>query len=377
MKSSKLLSALCFVLFANISIAQQTFIYVSDAGGFNNPPWQVLKYDLDGTNPQVFIDNSFFTGEGIGWPQDILFLEDQNVVLISCLVGNRITKHDATTGAYIEDFATVSGGPTRMKIGPDNLLYVLQWSNTDNKVKRYQLDGTFVDEFTSAGVIQSIGLDWDSTGNLYVSSFGGARVRKFDPSGNDLGIFVNSELTGPTNIWFSDTGDLRVLDWSAGNVESFDSDGNYLGVFIPDLIQPEGIATLPNGNILIGNGGTGAVKMFDANGAFIEDRVPPGSGGLMQPNAVVLRDVVLSVPENSLDNIFVTPTLGTTFLLNNKTTKNYESLKVYDSSGKLVAELFPEKDQIWDASPLAEGIYFIVAIKNNQRLSQKIVVQKK
>jgi sugar lactone lactonase YvrE len=132
------------------------YMYVSDAGGFNNPPWQILRYNLDGSNPQVFIDNDFFVSEGVGWPQDILFLEDQNQVLISNLVGNRITKHDATTGTYIEDFATVDGGPTRMKIGSDDLIYVVQWSGSNNKVLRYQQDGTFMGEFTDEG-----GILWD------------------------------------------------------------------------------------------------------------------------------------------------------------------------------------------------------------------------
>ncbi len=371
MKCLKLLFAIFLLLEGNILIAQETFIYVSDAGNFNNPPWQILKYNINGGNPEVFIT------ENLAWPQDILFLEDENTVIVSNLNTGRITKYNATTGTYIEDFATVSGGPTRMKIGPDNLLYVLQWSNTDNKVKRYQLDGTFVDEFTSVGVIQSIGLDWDSSGNLYVSSFGGASVRKFDPSGNDLGIFINTELTGPTNIWFSNSGDLRVLDWSEGNVESFDANGNYLGVFIAELAQPEGIATKSDGNILIGNGGTGAIKMFDANGTFIEDLVPSGSGGLTQPNAVILRDVTLSVSENSADSLFVTPTLGTIFHLNNSVTQNYQILKIYDNSGKLITTLFPDKDSLWDASSLAEGMYLIVALKNNQRFSQKVVVKKK
>ncbi len=371
MKSLKLLFAFCFALMANIIDAQETFIYVSDAGNFNNPPWQIIKYDANGENPEVFIS------ENLSWPQDIVFLEADNTVIVSNLNTGRITKYNATTGAYIEDFATVSGGPTRMKIGADNLLYVLQWSNTDNKVKRYQLDGTFVDEFTSVGVVQSIGMDWDADGNLYVSSFSGKSVRKFDPSGNDLGLFVNTQLAGPTNIWFSDTGDLRVLDWSGGNVESFDSDGNYLGEFIPGLSQPEGISTLPNGNILIGNGGTGSVKMFDANGTFIEDLVPAGSGGLLQPNAVILREVTLSVEENSFNNVFVTPTFGTIFQLNKEVANNFNSLKIYDSNGKLVTNLSPVNDEIWDASSVAEGIYFIVAIKSGKSFSQKVLVRKK
>lgn len=98
-----------------------------------------------------------------------------------------ITKYNSTTGDYIENFATGIAGPTRMKIGTDSLLYVLQWSG-NGKVKRYQLDGTFVDEFTSVGVPQSIGIDWDNNGNLYVSSYSGDNVRKFDANGNDLGL---------------------------------------------------------------------------------------------------------------------------------------------------------------------------------------------
>ncbi len=70
-----------------------------------------------------------------------------------------------------------------MKIGADSLLYVLQWSG-NGKVRRYELDGTFVDDFTSVGVTQSIGIDWDNDGNLYVSSYGGDNVRKFDTNGN-------------------------------------------------------------------------------------------------------------------------------------------------------------------------------------------------
>jgi len=56
------------------------------------------------------------------------------VVLISNLNTGRITKYNSSTGEYIGDFATGIAGPTRMKIGADSLLYVLQWSG-NGKVK--------------------------------------------------------------------------------------------------------------------------------------------------------------------------------------------------------------------------------------------------
>ena len=259
-----------------------TFIYVSDAGNFDNPPWQILKYDENGNNPEVFIN------QNLAWPQDIVFLENENVVLISNLNSGLINRYNATTGAFIDNFATGISGPTRMKIGTDNLLYVLQWSGNGN-VLRYQLDGTFVDEFTNVGVNQSIGLDWDSTGNLYISSFANAHIRKFDTSGNDLGLFVNSNLQGPTDIWFDSNGVLLANDWSGGIVARFDTDGIFIDNFITGLSQPEGVSFLANDNLLIGNGGTGAIKMYDGNGNFIEDIVSAGSGGLIQPNAVKVR----------------------------------------------------------------------------------------
>lgn len=261
-----------------------TFIYVSDAGKFESPPWQILKYDENGNNPKVFISTN------LAWPQDIVFLENTEVVLISNLNSGLINRHNATTGAFIDNFAIGNSGPTRMKIGSDNLLYVLQWGG-NGLVLRYELDGTFVDEFTKVGVTQSIGLDWDSNGNLYVSSFQNGQIRKFDTSGNDLGLFVNSNLEGPTNIWFDRNGDLLVNDWSGGVVAKFDSNGNFITNSITGLSQVEGIDFFPNGSFILGNGGTAAVKLYDSNGIFVEDLVSSNSGGLIRPNAVVIRDI--------------------------------------------------------------------------------------
>ena len=269
------------------STAPRIEIYVSDAGNFNNPPWKILRYDEDGQNPEVYINSN------LGWPQDIVFLEDDNVVLVSNLNTGVIAKYNSSNGAFIGAFASGIGGPTRMKIGKDGLLYVLQWSG-NGRVLRYQLDGTLVGEFTSVPVNESIGLDWDTGGNLYVSSFSGGSggfVRKFSPSGADLGLFINSNLQGPTNIWFDEVGNLIVNDWQAGVIRKFDSNGVFISNIVTGLSQPEGIELLPNGNFAIGNGGTAAVKVFDTSGNFIKDLVPSGSGGLIRPNAVVLRKV--------------------------------------------------------------------------------------
>ena len=269
-------------LAASNAFCQGLDIYVSDAANFATPPWKILKYDENGENPETFID------QNLAWPQDILFLEGTNTVLISNLNTGNITRYNAQTGAYIDVFAAGIGQPTRMKIGADNLLYVLQWGG-NGKVRRYQLDGTFVDEFTNTGVTQSIGLDWDSGGNLYVSSFSGKSVRKFNSSGIDQGDFISSDLRGPTNIWFDSNGDLLVSDYSGTAIKRFNSSGTFLNDFIGGLSNSEGVAIYPNGDILIGNGASSSVKMYNSAGMYLEDIVPGLSGGLQTPNAVVLR----------------------------------------------------------------------------------------
>lgn len=295
----RLLFSLCLVtLLASIFTVQsckddeetplgpRTEIYVSDAGNFEKGPWQILKYDEDGGNPKVFTKTNVF------WPQDILFLEDAKVALVTNATTGNIAKFDIDTGEFLGNFATGMGLPNRMKIR-DNLLYVLQWSG-NMKVRRFQLDGTMVDDFTKIGVYQAIGLDWDTDGNLYVSSFNDGAdgsVRKFDTSGNDLGIFIDSSLQGPTNIWFDASGNLLVNDWQAGAIKLFDSNGNSVRNIVVGLSQVEGVAFLENGNVLIGNGGTGAIKMYDPGFKFLKDLVPSKSGGLIRPNAVVVRNV--------------------------------------------------------------------------------------
>ncbi|WP_431121536.1 hypothetical protein [Flagellimonas flava] len=262
-----------------------TFIYVSDAADFTTGPWKIMRYDENGQNGTTFIDAD------LAWPQDIIFLEDQGQVLISNLSSGKINRYDANTGNLIGSFATGIDGPTRMKIGLDNLLYVLQWDG-NGRVLRYQLNGTFVDEFTSVSVSRSIGLDWDSNGDLYVSSFDGASVRKFDANGNDLGLFISSGVQGPTNIWFDENDNLFVNDWTGNKVIQYNSNGNLIGDFVSSgLNQPEGVDFFPNGNFLIGSGGTGEVKQYNADGDFINNLVSSGAGGLVRPNAVRIRIV--------------------------------------------------------------------------------------
>jgi len=380
------ISLLLLLLFSNV-FCQNFEIYVSDAGNFSSPPWQILKFDENGTNPELFISTN------LAWPQDIVFLEDQNVVLISNLNTNRIVKFKSTSGTFMGNFATGIGGPTRMKIGPDSLLYVLQWSG-NGKVRRYQLDGTFVDEFTNVGVPQSIGIDWDANSNLYVSSYNGDYVRKFDPDGNDLGLFVNSDLLGPTNIWFDENGDLLVSDYNGTAVKRFDPDGNYLNDFLTGLSHSEGVAVFPNGNILIGNGATSSVKLFDGDGNYLEDFIPSSAGNLLIPNAVVIREInAVSVSEGtSVKNSFIlkqnypNPFNPTTIIKYSIPNSAFTQIKIFDILGREISTLVNEYEQAGNydiefnaesnAGELSNGMYFYRITSGEYSDTKKMILLK-
>lgn len=375
-----------FLTIFNLSVFSQGFdIYVSDAGNWSNPPWQILKFDENGENPEVFIDNN------LAWPQDILFLEDRGIVLISNLNSDRITKHNISDGSYVGDFAGNISGPTRIKIGPDGLLYVLQWSG-NGKVKRYQLNGKFIDDFTSVGVSQCIGLDWDDEGNLYVSSYKSDLVRKFDGDGKDMGVFVNTNLLGPTNIWFDDNGDLLVSDYNGTAVKRFDADGNYVSDFLGGLRYSEGIDFLPNGNILVGNGGTSSVKMFDSQGNYIKDIISGGSGNLLTPNAIKIREKLqVSVSEefHSLNNQYIlsrnypNPFNPATNIEYSIPVSSTVEIKVYDLLGNNVRNLVGEYQSQgrytvkFRSESLSSGVYiYRLFVGNEPKLSHKMILMK-
>lgn len=371
MKRFRLLSMIILLFIVTGISGQNLAVYVSDAGNFTSGPWQIAKFDENGNYEGALMSDP----DGIVWPQDIIFLDSEQAVLISSLSAEGIiSKHEWDTGNLIENFAEGIGGPTRMKIGPDGLLYVLQWSNTNNKVLRYQLDGTFVDEFSEVGVAQSIGIDWDSNGDFYVSSYGQSTIRKFDgTNGDDLGLFIDTGLQGPTNIFFEPGGDLIVFNYNSGIIKRFDSNGNFIEDLITGVNGCEGFAFFPNGDLLIGVGSDGSVRRYDSSYNFIENFVDPGV--LNTPNAIVIReDIPLAVRENTQELVMVTPTIGNVFTITDQAVNNFDTFYLHNTQGMLIDTIDTSINRTYNASHLAEGIYFLSALNGENRITQKIVV---
>jgi hypothetical protein len=170
---------------------------------------------------------------------------------------------------------------------------------------------------------------------------------------------------------------MLVCNWNGNNIKRFDSSGNYVSDFVTSITQPEGVAYLPNGNLLVGSGGAiDDILEFQADGTMVG--VFASGNGLANPNAIVLRDATLSVSENQMNTFFVTPTIGSVFTFNQIVTSAFKTLEVFDVQGKhLETILLTDTNDVWNASKYNEGMYFIVAFNQGRKDVQKIVISKR
>jgi hypothetical protein len=102
-----------------------------------------------------------------------------------------------------------------------------------------------------------VGLAFDTSGNLYVSNRADNTIRKFSPTGADLGFFATTGMVNPVGLAFSPFPTLRietVMTAVSGTpfdvtVTAVDSSGNidtaYQGTVTFSTTDPDSGAVLP------------------------------------------------------------------------------------------------------------------------------------
>lgn len=366
-KMLPILALLCAILSPTFLSAQNSYTVLVSSRGES----AVKEYDLDGNYLGDFVSPG---SGGLSGTEDILFHPDGSV-LVTGFANTAIKRYDGITGDYLGNFSSgySLNTPSKMSIGPDSLLYVTQWGATQNKVVRFALDGTFVDEFTSVGAPNGLGHLWDAGKNFYIALYGNGAsgtIHKFDSLGNSLGVFINSFiLQGPTSIWRDGAGDMLVEDWTTGKVLRYDSQGAYKGEFLTGMTNPEGIAFLPNGDMLIGDWGEDAVHRFDSTGSYLGYFT--SGEGLTDANSVKLRLVQSTGAKEIADPVScftVTPTLGSDIFQVALTLSSPSvlTLQVLDFNGRVVHEIAREKRSKglhtfhWQPEPgISAGMYLI------------------
>jgi len=207
------------------------------------------------------------------------------------------------TGAFVADDPLTrqdeSGGldgPTGAIFGPDGNLYVASFNN--DRVLRFDgTSGAYLDTFVAAG---SGGLDgpdagvtFGPDGNLYVPSFWNHQVLRYDgTTGAFLGVFISSSpgnLFQPRGVVFHE-GSCYVASSQNNRVLRYDLAGNFLGIFA-SANRPYAIAFHPDDrNLYVVSLGLNLVRIHDGTtGAYLENAIPSGAGGLV--NAVYVHFV--------------------------------------------------------------------------------------
>lgn len=248
--------------------------------------------EYDGTSGDFLGDFIDSASGGLNTTQDLLYLSD-SVLLATGLNNTTIKKYNGKTGAYIGDFSSGYNlsGPTKMSRGPDNSIYVSQWGGSHiHKIARFDINGNFIDEFTSITIFNALEHAWDEN-NMYVAAYrngSDGKILKFDSAGTYQGVFINTgNILGPDGLWFGSNHHLFVADWTMGKVQEFDSLGNFIGTFISGLTHVEGFGFEPDKNILLTDWTENYVNRYDSVGNFLGQFT--SSGGLSSPNCIAIR----------------------------------------------------------------------------------------
>jgi WD40 repeat protein len=282
-------------------------LYVSN-GNSNN----ILRFN--GATGE-FIDALVTVGDELLEPRGLLFGPD-GALYVSSSGTNSILRFDITTGAFLGTFVTSdpqsNGGlahPTGLEFGPDGNgdgigdLYVNSFDT--NSILLYDgVSGVFISALVaddpatpnvdeSNGLVEPIGLAFGADGNLYVSGFSSSSVRRYDPAGMFLGVFVADNPGSPginesgglfqaTELLFGPDGALYVSSFGNHRILRYNSvTGSFMDVFAPNrgtltdiqsgqLANPIGMAIGPNGTLYISSFNTNCIQNYDATtGDFI------------------------------------------------------------------------------------------------------------
>jgi DNA-binding beta-propeller fold protein YncE len=285
----------------------------------------VLRYD---ETTGAFIDEFVKSNSGgLYKSADMDIGPDHNLYVSNGLYSNNnqannVLRYDGATGAFLGDFAD-SGqltDPRGITFGPDGNLYVADGTGPGRVVRFDGTTGAFLDEFVPAGSgglsdphAMLFGLD----GNLYVIAGDKSEVLRYNGrTGAFIDVFVapgqgglaSGGLDFPTSMAFGPDGNFyvansQVNETSGGGILRFDGkSGAFIDTIVaPDIggLKPLSIVFGPGGDLFVGYANTkvltadphtSTVLRFHANGAFVDQFVPPDSGGLRYPSALIFSE---------------------------------------------------------------------------------------
>jgi sugar lactone lactonase YvrE len=187
------------------------------------------------------VELSPFATTGLDTPLGIAFDSSGNLYVANS--GNDTIRRFSPTGVDLGNFATAAQGvfsPTGLVFDKAGNLYESN-GDTAGTIREFSPAGGNLGVFASVGAVGPAGLAFDKAGNLYVAEFFGINesVHWFSSTGADLGIFAfSAALDTPNGIAFDAAGNLYVANFNGPNIRKFSPTGADLGDFGTGLNQP-------------------------------------------------------------------------------------------------------------------------------------------
>lgn len=178
--------------------------------------------------------------------------------------GNDAILRYSSAGADLGSFPSANlKVPTAIAVSATGQVYVTN-DQPGSTIEKYAADGTDLGVFASANLVRTYGLVFDAAGNLYAANFGNGTIRRFSPSGADLGIYLQG-LSGPVGMAFDSSGAFYVANY--GNNTVTRSSSTSVSTFIgAGLSTPYALAFDARGNLFVSNIGNGDIKKYSPDG---------------------------------------------------------------------------------------------------------------
>jgi len=252
---------------------------------FNNPTGVAIDgsgniYVLDANNSRVVKLNSSgqyqTSWNGLTYPYGIT-VDDSGYVYVADCGTNMVRKYNSS-GTYITGWS--SQYPRCIKYY-NNSIYVSDIGAVDS-VKKYSTGGTLQATIATQGsadgqVNGPLGMDFDSSGNLYIVDGENKRIQKFNSSlqfVSKWGTYGSGDgqFNSPTDIVVGTDGYIYVSDSANHRIQKFTTSGTFLTKFGPSqgsatnqFSWPAGMDGASGGYLYIADQFNHRIKKYDLN----------------------------------------------------------------------------------------------------------------
>ncbi|UYZ58854.1 DUF7619 domain-containing protein [Hymenobacter latericus] len=178
--------------------------------------------------------------------------ESGNVYIVEEF-GGKVRKYNAA-GELVLEFGSQGTGDGQFSqyiggFAVDALgnIYVLETSDSQSRLQKFDARGRFVSKITSfgpgGGYVRFSGLAVDAAGNLYIADYYGGTVRKLSAQGLPLGTIAtrgtgNGQVLAPKAVAVDLRGNVYVADYDGRRVQKFDPAGRLLKQYGPSYPWP-------------------------------------------------------------------------------------------------------------------------------------------